>query len=127
MKILVAGATGAIGQPLIQALLQAGHQVLGITRSAHKAAALAQAGAIPAQVDIFDAAAVLAIYQRWQPDVVVDLLTALPKRYSPEAMAAAVALDHQTRREGDAHLLAAAQARIAIASGSVELRFPKSG
>ena len=32
MKILLAGATGAIGRPLVSLLVEAGHEVVGLTR-----------------------------------------------------------------------------------------------
>ena len=40
MKVLVAGATGAIGKPLIHALLAAGHETVGLTSSDSGRAAL---------------------------------------------------------------------------------------
>ncbi|HEX5493424.1 MAG TPA: NAD-dependent epimerase/dehydratase family protein [Mycobacteriales bacterium] len=33
MKVLVAGATGAVGVPLTRLLVSAGHQVTGLTRT----------------------------------------------------------------------------------------------
>ena len=33
MKVLVAGATGAIGRPLVSALMAAGHEVIGMSSS----------------------------------------------------------------------------------------------
>jgi nucleoside-diphosphate-sugar epimerase len=36
MRIFVAGATGAVGQYLVPALVAAGHSVIGTTRSAAK-------------------------------------------------------------------------------------------
>jgi uncharacterized protein YbjT (DUF2867 family) len=33
MKVLIAGATGAIGRPLVRLLLADGHEVVGITRT----------------------------------------------------------------------------------------------
>ena len=47
MRIFVAGATGALGAPLVRALLARGHDVTGMTRSAAKADALRAAGATP--------------------------------------------------------------------------------
>ena len=40
MKVLLAGATGAIGSPLIGKLLAAGHAVFGMTQSSERAADL---------------------------------------------------------------------------------------
>jgi len=34
MRVLLAGATGAIGRPLIRGLTQRGHNVFGLVRSA---------------------------------------------------------------------------------------------
>ncbi|MBA2428139.1 MAG: NAD-dependent epimerase/dehydratase family protein, partial [Thermoleophilaceae bacterium] len=45
MRVLVAGATGAIGRPLVPLLSTAGHEVIGLTRSAEKAEALRLTGA----------------------------------------------------------------------------------
>ena len=37
MKVLIAGTTGALGVPLVRALIADGHQVIGLTRTPDKA------------------------------------------------------------------------------------------
>lgn len=89
MKVFVAGATGAIGRPLIAQLLAKGHDVVALTRSSEKAKTLAKQGVEPAIVDIFDADVVKAAVIQAQPEVVIEQLTALPKTYTGESMSAA--------------------------------------
>jgi nucleoside-diphosphate-sugar epimerase len=110
MKIFIAGGTGAIGRPLIAKLLANGHSVTVLTRSAEKAQALLNEGLEPAIADIFDADAINAAVKHAQPDVVIEQLTALPKTYTPESMAAAAPFNRRIRLEGGANVLAAAQA-----------------
>jgi len=109
MKIFVAGATGALGRPLINQLLTAGHEVIGMTRSEQRARLLAEQGATPEIIDVFDADAVQAALNRIKPDVVIDQLTSLPKTYTRKSMSAAASLDDRTRRGGK-NLQTAAQA-----------------
>jgi nucleoside-diphosphate-sugar epimerase len=59
MRVFVAGATGVIGQYLVPALVAAGHEVTGTTRSTAKAAVLQAAGATPVIADGLDRRAVL--------------------------------------------------------------------
>ncbi|MHC5736296.1 NAD-dependent epimerase/dehydratase family protein [Nostoc sp.] len=110
MKIFVAGATGAIGRPLITQLLAQGHEVVALTRSLEKAQTLAEQGVEWAIADVFDADAVKAAITRTQPEVVIEQLTSLPKTYTSESMSVASALNTRIRREGGANVLAAAQA-----------------
>ena len=110
MKIFLAGGTGAIGRPLIAALLAKGHAVVALTRSPEKAQALAEQGIEPAIVDVFDADAVNAALRRAQPEVVIEQLTALPATYTRESMSAAAPFNRRIRLEGGANVLAAAQA-----------------
>ena len=54
MKVLVAGATGAVGRPLLPLLLARGHEVVGMTRSPDKAKLLREAGVEPIVADGLD-------------------------------------------------------------------------
>jgi len=110
MRVFVAGASGAIGRPLLRALIAAGHTVTGMTRSERGAEAVRAAGATPAIVDAYDAAAVERAVRDAQPEVVIDQMTALPREYTGEAMRASAAETHRVRIEGGANLQRAAEA-----------------
>jgi len=58
MKVFVAGATGAIGRPLIFALLRAGQEAVGMTSSEAGVQALREQGADCVVANALDAEAV---------------------------------------------------------------------
>jgi 2-alkyl-3-oxoalkanoate reductase len=109
VRVFVAGASGAIGRPLIPKLVAAGHDVTGMTRSEGKAHVIRGAGADVAVVDVFDAGAVRAALEAAGAEVVVHELTALPDRlnfrkqnlYEPT---------NRVRTEGTRNLVEAARA-----------------
>jgi nucleoside-diphosphate-sugar epimerase len=109
MRVFVAGASGAIGRPLIPKLIAAGHEVTGMTRSEAKAEDVRRAGASAAVVDVFDADAVRAAAREAGAEVVVHELTALPGRLDlrKEELYAAT---NRCRTEGTRNLLDAARA-----------------
>ena len=86
MKILLAGASGAIGRPLVKRLVEAGHDVVGLTRREDRARHIDEQGARGVVCDVIDRAAVLEIAAAAKPDVVMDQTTALPQRYNPRKM-----------------------------------------
>ena len=79
MNVFIAGGSGAIGVPLIRALIAAGHQVTALTRSTAKADMLRTVGATPAIADALDAEALQRVVVAARPMHVVHQLTALPK------------------------------------------------
>ncbi len=109
MKILLAGAGGAIGRRLVPLLRAAGHDVVGTTRSADKTAALRALGAEPTVVDVFDAAALTRIVRAALPEVVIHQLTDLP--YAPNTPGYEEGLDRNARLriDGTRNLVAAAK------------------
>ena len=110
MRIFLAGATGAIGTPLVRELTQAGHHVTGTTRSEAKAGALRAAGAEPVVLDALDRDAVVAAVTAARPDAIVHQLTALSDLSSLRNPDRAFAMTNRLRTEGLDHLLAAARA-----------------
>src|SRR5262245_56190674 len=79
MKIFVAGASGAIGRPLIAELIRQGHLVTGRTQSETGAQALTRQGAAVEIADALDAASVERAISHAKPEIVIDELTRLPK------------------------------------------------
>jgi 2-alkyl-3-oxoalkanoate reductase len=108
MRVFVAGASGAIGQPLVAELVRRGHEVTGMTRSESGARSLAALGAAVARVSAFDAAAVEDALRDARAEVVIDELTSLPK--DPSLMAETDAENHKLRLEGGGNLHRAARA-----------------
>jgi nucleoside-diphosphate-sugar epimerase len=78
MRIFVAGATGALGRPVVRRLTEVGHEVTGMTRSPEKRTLLEGLGARPVVADALDAAAAQRAVSEARPDAVLNLLTALP-------------------------------------------------
>ena len=78
MRIYFAGASGVIGSHLLPLLVDAGHIVGAMTRSAEKAGRLASMGAQPIVCDVFDRAALTSAVRSFSPDVLLHELTDLP-------------------------------------------------
>src|SRR5262245_47609505 len=76
MNVFVTGGTGAIGGHAVPALVAAGHRVTAVARSPEKATALAERGAEPVEVSIFDRVALARVMEGH--DAVVNLATAIP-------------------------------------------------
>lgn len=109
MKVFVAGATGAIGRELVPRLVEAGHEVHAMTRSASKQDLLRELGATPVVADALEAEQVADAVGRAQPDVVVHQLTsigAMDLRHLDRSFATT----NRLRTEGTDHLLSAAKA-----------------
>ncbi len=107
MRVFVAGASGAIGQPLISALVRQGHTVIGMTHSEAGARYVRDLGAEVAQASAFDAVAVERSLRDSGAEVVIDELTSLPK--DPSDMPSAAPGDKKLRLEGGGNLYRAAK------------------
>jgi nucleoside-diphosphate-sugar epimerase len=110
MRVLLAGATGAIGRPLLPMLIDAGHEVVGTTRTADHLDAIARTGAEPVLMDGLDAAAVMRVVLDAKPDAVIHQLSALKDIHSLKKFDREFAVTNRLRIEGTDNLLAAARA-----------------
>ena len=107
MKILVAGASGALGRPLITRLHEAGHDVWGLASRRASLDAITAPGAHAINGNAMDYSGIFTILEQLRPDVVIDQLTSLPA--SPFDLANRLAADRHLRLEGGGNLFAAAQ------------------
>jgi nucleoside-diphosphate-sugar epimerase len=109
MRIFVAGATGAIGRPLVSALITAGHSVVGLTRTAAKAETIRRMGAEPVVADGLDAAAIRAAVIAAKPDVIIHEMTDLTGAIDLRHFNRVFASSNRLRTTGTDNLLAAAR------------------
>jgi nucleoside-diphosphate-sugar epimerase len=105
MKVLLAGASGALGVPLTRQLIEHGHEVLGLTRRARNSGRLTALGATPVIADALDRDVLLRALDGFSADAVIHELTALTK---PPARHSGMAPTNRLRIEGTTNLLAAA-------------------
>jgi nucleoside-diphosphate-sugar epimerase len=110
MRVFVAGATGVIGRSLVPQLRAAGHEVVGMTRSAERAGGLAEQGAEAVICDAFDADGVERAVVEARPDVVVNQLTDIPKALNPRKIEDQFETNDRLRKEGTRNLMRAAEA-----------------
>ena len=103
MRIFLAGAAGVLGRALIPHLTA--DEVVGLTRSHHKAGLLERLGVMPVVADAYDSERLLQAVVDARPDVVVNFLTDLTAGSSE--------LNAKIRREIGPALVAAAEAASA--------------
>jgi nucleoside-diphosphate-sugar epimerase len=77
MRVLVAGATGAVGRQLVPLLRDNGHDVIGTSRSERGMSAVAELGGTPLRLDVLDAVAVRRAVAEAKPDAIVHQATDL--------------------------------------------------
>ena len=130
MKVLVAGATGALGKQLVPRLVANGHEVVGTTRSAGKRELVRGMGATPVVVDALDPEAVARAVAEAEPDAIVHELTALSDSLDIRHFDRDLAPTNRLRTEGTDHLLAAGRAigvRRFVAQSYAGWPFARSG
>jgi nucleoside-diphosphate-sugar epimerase len=110
MKVLVAGATGAIGKQLLPKLAAEGHEVIGITRSESKAGLIESLGARAVVADVLDPDDVARVVAEAEPEVIIHELTALSGDWDMRHFDRMFAMTNRLRTEATDHLLAAARA-----------------
>jgi nucleoside-diphosphate-sugar epimerase len=111
MRVFVAGASGAVGKPLVRQLIAAGHTVTGTTRRQERAEEIRAAGATAIVCDVLDAPTLEAAVRDAVPEVVVNQLTSLPQDFNPRRID--YGPTNRVRKEGGENLM-----RAALAAGA---------
>ena len=109
MRVLVAGASGAIGRTLVPALLARGHQVAGLVRTEASGALVAGQGAVPFVADALVPVGVSACFEQFRPEAVAHQLTALSAAADLRHFDRVFAKTNALRTRGTDILLAAAR------------------
>ena len=130
MRVLVAGASGAIGTRLVPQLIQQGHEVVGTTTSAKGVERLSALGAEALVLDLLDPPSVRRAVLESRPDAVVHQATALADVRFSRSLDRSFVVTNRLRREGtDALLAAAREAGVhrVVAQSFANFRFAREG
>jgi nucleoside-diphosphate-sugar epimerase len=111
-RIFLAGAAGVIGRRLAPLLREAGHTVVGTTRSQAKAEELRALHIEPVVVNVFDPAALMTAVVSARPEFVIHQLTDLTGLLDPMRRTETLARNARIREQGTQNLV-----RAAIAAG----------
>src|SRR5690606_33284022 len=119
-----------LGRRLVPLLVQAGHDVTGLTRTPERVAELESQGAHGVVCDVYDRDPLIRLVVEAQPEVVVNELSDLDKRLGPRGSEAQFAANTRIRTEGARNLAdaaVAAGARRVIAQSYAHIYAPRTG
>lgn len=103
MRVLVAGASGAIGRQLLPLLDAVGHETIALV---HRTPVEVHDGHV-VMADALDRDALVTAVSEFEPEVVVNLLTAIPHSPNPRKFEQEFAKTNRLRTEGTANLVVA--------------------
>ncbi len=103
MRVLVAGASGAIGRQLLPLLDAVDHETIALV---HRTPVEVRNGHVVA-ADALDRDAVVTAVSEFEPEAVVNLLTAIPRSPNPRKFEREFAKTNRLRTEGTANLVVA--------------------
>ena len=130
MRVLVIGASGAIGTRLVPQLIDRGHEVIGTSRSPRNADRVRALGARPIVLDLRDPNAVREAVLKTAPDAIVNEATALADVQFSKNLDRSFVQTNRLRTEGtDAVLAAAGEAGVSrvVAQSFASLRYVREG
>jgi nucleoside-diphosphate-sugar epimerase len=109
MRVLIIGASGAVGTHLTRQLTEQGQEVTGTCRSAAKEGRIRSAGATPLVLDVLDAAATRAAVMHVRPDAIIYQATALAGMRFGRSLDKTFAPTNRLRMDGTDNVIAAAR------------------
>ena len=130
MRVLVVGASGAIGTRLVPQLIDQGHEVIGSFRSAGHAERIRALGAEAIPLDLLDPGAVRTAVLDTKPGAIIHQATALADMRFSRSLDRGFAPTNRLRTEGTDALLAAAReagVRRFLAQSFASYRYAREG
>jgi nucleoside-diphosphate-sugar epimerase len=130
MRVLVVGASGAIGTRLVPQLIERGHEVTGTSTSSEKTERVRALGAKAIVLDLLDPRAVRTAVLEAQPDAIVHQATALAEVTFSKNLDRSFVATNRLRTEGtDALIAAGREAGVSrfIAQSFASYRFAREG
>lgn len=123
MRVLVAGASGAIGRQLLPLLDATGHETIALV---HRTGLHTEA-THTVTADALDRRSLIPAVAEFEPEAVVNVLTAIPRRMNPRRFAQQIAPTNRLRTEGTANLATAAPGARLISEGVAFAYSPRGG
>src|SRR5262245_4727513 len=130
MRVLVVGASGAIGTRLVPQLIDRGHEVIGYATSSDRAERVSALGAEAIVLDLLDSRAVRGAVLAAKPEAIVHQATALANLSDFKHFDRSFAQTNRLRTEGTDSLLEAgreAGVRRFVAQSYASARYAREG
>jgi nucleoside-diphosphate-sugar epimerase len=130
VKIFVVGATGVVGRRLVPLLAEAGHDVVGLSRTENGTADLVARGVRGVVGDVLDHERMLELLDDERPDAVVFQVSGRPRMLGPGRTQAQFAHSVLVRTVGARNVAEAARAagtRRMIAQSYAHIYAPRTG
>src|SRR5262252_977000 len=130
MRVMVVGASGAIGTRLVPQLAGRGHEVIGTFRSPGNAGRVRALGAQPVVLDLLDPGAVRQAVLEIRPEAIIHQATALAGGGFSRKLDRTFAVTNRLRTECTDALLAAAReagTRRFVAQSFAPFRYARQG
>ena len=130
MKVLVVGASGAIGRRLVPTLADRGHEVVGAFRNPDHVGLVKALGAHPVVMDVLEREAVRKAVLAAKPEAIIHEATSLSAGFDFKHLDRSFAQTNRLRTEGTDSLLAVAKeagVRRFVAQSYAPYRYAREG